>query len=289
MLRHEVYEWGLSVIHAVQHTSSPALDAAMKTLTHIGNPAAALAVILFIYWCVDTKKGFALFFLTFIAFALNVCLKNIFRVPRPFALDPSVALTAAAGFSTPSGHAQGAAAFWTLFARICLPGRKKTGIALALCVPFAVSFTRVYLGVHYPSDVLLGLITGYLCALGGILFYDSASAKIAPFRKSVKALLAALLCIAFNQFSDGDVAASAALFGFTLGYIAVAHNGCAFSIKRAAATYVFCWFFCGATYFILKFALGLLQLPPAYTPLIRFVHYAAVGFMASVSPLRPRG
>jgi membrane-associated phospholipid phosphatase len=279
----EVYEWGLSAIRALQNASSPVLDEIVKAVTHIGSPSAAIAIILFAYWCVDSKKGFRLFFLTFAVFALNVCLKNIFRVPRPFVLDPSVGLIAEKGFSTPSGHAQGTAAFWTLFAGIFLTRRKKTGIALAVCVPIAVSFTRVYLGVHYPTDVLLGLAIGYLCALGGILFYDSAAKKIAPQKTSVKALLVALACLAANRFSGEDVTASAALFGFTLGYILIAPNG----IPRAENTRtkiigcVLSGILCFLTYTVLKLVSRALAFPPAYNSLVVFVRYAALGFAAS--------
>ena len=300
MFKPEVYEWGISVIRAVQVVSHPSFTAAMKMLTHIGSPAVAVLIILFVLWCVDFKTGFKLFFLTFIAFALNICLKNVLGVPRPFVLDPVIGLIAETGFSTPSGHAQGAAVFWTLFAWCCLQNRKKTKIALALCIPFVVSFTRVYLGVHYPTDVLLGMAAGYLCALGGILFYEGAAQKIRPLKRAYKLLALALLCLLANHFSGGGVSASAALFGFTLGYIfltekkssehdAEAHGEKTVEPKSAdaprgtrifvaAARFCLGGFLCGAVYIALKIPAGLLS---AYEQLVDFARYAAVGFTAS--------
>ncbi|MDR1786085.1 MAG: phosphatase PAP2 family protein [Spirochaetaceae bacterium] len=214
-----VYEWGLDVIRAFQTLSSPPLDGVVKILTRLGDPVVGIGVALFIYWCVDKKKGFKFFFLLFLAFALNVAMKALLKVPRPFLLDPAVALIPETGFSTPSGHAQGSAAFWTLLGWICFTKHRRTGAALAVVVPVVVSLTRVYLGVHVPTDVLLGLAAGYLSALGGIHFYDPLGARISPLRPSFKALLIAALCFCLNALSGGEVNASGALFGFTLGYV----------------------------------------------------------------------
>ena len=61
--------------------------------------------------------------------------------------------------SFPSGHAVGAAAFWTALAVVLLPLVGKRAWALLL-IPPVVALTRVLLGVHYPSDVTAGLLMG---------------------------------------------------------------------------------------------------------------------------------
>lgn len=63
--------------------------------------------------------------------------------------------------SFPSGHALGAAAFWTAVAVLLLPRWGRWAWALAFGVPVLVAVTRVLLGVHYPSDVLAGLLVGW--------------------------------------------------------------------------------------------------------------------------------
>jgi len=90
--------------------------------------------------------------------------------PRPPAGE---ALTQASGFSFPSGHAAAAVAVYAvlalLLARRC---RGRTRIALALAgglIVLAVGASRVYLGVHYPTDVVAGWLTGGTLALASWL------------------------------------------------------------------------------------------------------------------------
>jgi membrane-associated phospholipid phosphatase len=96
--------------------------------------------------------------------------KVVVERPRPPAAD---ALTQASGFSFPSGHAATAVAVYAvlalLLARGCC-GRRRIGLLLAGgLVVLAVGASRVYLGVHYPTDVLAGWLTGAALALGSWL------------------------------------------------------------------------------------------------------------------------
>jgi undecaprenyl-diphosphatase len=63
--------------------------------------------------------------------------------------------------SFPSGHAVGAAAFWTAVAVLLLPRIGRKAWLLAVVIPVVVAATRVLLGVHYPSDVVAGLLMGW--------------------------------------------------------------------------------------------------------------------------------
>jgi undecaprenyl-diphosphatase len=63
--------------------------------------------------------------------------------------------------SFPSGHALGAAAFWTAVAVLLLPRLGRLVWVIAVAVPLLVGLSRVLLGVHYPSDVVAGLLVGW--------------------------------------------------------------------------------------------------------------------------------
>lgn len=121
-------------------------------------PVLMMAVV---YWCYDKRAGT---YLAFNIFAIGICthfLKLVLYVPRPWILEPSIhptaeAISGAGGFSCPSGHTTAAVAFFGSFAvlfrkLIVLP-------VLCLIAILSIGFSRMYLGVHTPLDVLLGLI-----------------------------------------------------------------------------------------------------------------------------------
>ena len=97
----------------------------------------------------------------------NVILKNLIARPRPFTLRPETALLIKppSGFSFPSGHsaASFAGAGAMLFA-------KQRGKLAALVLAAAIALSRIYLYVHYPSDVVCGALLGLLCGFLGVFF-----------------------------------------------------------------------------------------------------------------------
>ncbi len=98
---------------------------------------------------------------------LNVLLKYIFQRPRPSFENPVLTLST---FSFPSGHASGAVLFYGMLAAylVCLTplwGRRALVVAGAVLMVALVAFTRVYLGVHFLSDVLaaMAVSSAWLC------------------------------------------------------------------------------------------------------------------------------
>ena len=94
---------------------------------------------------------------------LNPVLKNIFDRERPTLLR----LIDITGFSFPSGHAMGSTSFFGSVMFIInrkMSGADK-GIIIGLCalMILMVSISRVYLGVHYPTDIVAGIIGGIFC------------------------------------------------------------------------------------------------------------------------------
>lgn len=93
---------------------------------------------------------------------LNVLLKQIFQRLRPQFEDPVVTLTT---YSFPSGHANGATLLYGMLAAYCVSRQKSRAARLATCLAAAamamlVAFSRVYLGAHYLTDVVAGMIEG---------------------------------------------------------------------------------------------------------------------------------
>ena len=129
----------------------------MKFFTWLGYPQAYMILIAVIYWSFDRKLGLRLaIFLPLVA-SLNSILKQAFHAPRPYWLDPGIkAIHVSNGFGMPSGHAQ-ASIVW-IFAGAIL--KRKWFWLTAVIIVFMIGLSRIYLGVHFPSQVFFGWLTG---------------------------------------------------------------------------------------------------------------------------------
>ncbi len=146
----------LYLLESIRH---PVLDAIMLFLTEFGNEMLFIVFGMLMFWCIDKKQGYFILLTGFFGVYINQFLKIACRVPRPWVLDPNFTIVeaardAATGYSFPSGHTQTAVG---CFAGLALC-RKETWVR-AICIALAVMipFTRMYLGVHTPADVLVSV------------------------------------------------------------------------------------------------------------------------------------
>ena len=151
---------GLSIIHFIQSFAGPALDVFFVVATMLGSEEFFMITIGAIYWCINKPAGYALGLAVTGSFWLNTLLKDVFQTARPLPAQVRVIYPeSASGYAFPSGHTQGAITFWGILGRT-FPGR---WIRLAgwLIVP-AVAVSRLYLGVHWPVDILGGAVIGVI-------------------------------------------------------------------------------------------------------------------------------
>lgn len=138
----------------------PWLTEVMLLITSFGEELLFMGVAMLILWCVDKYQGFYMLSIGFIGIQLNQLLKVLFRVPRPWVRDPQFtavpeAVPQATGYSFPSGHTQNAVGTFGCIAR-WTSNRWVKIVCWALAL--AVAFSRMYLGVHTPADVLVSLV-----------------------------------------------------------------------------------------------------------------------------------
>jgi len=151
--------WGLEIIHSIQQIQSPLLNSIFLVITSLGSSLAFLLVLPLLFWCVDYNLGMRVAIVCSISAFCNFSLKDFFAQPRPFNLDPTVGITTARGYGLPSGHAQGSLVLW---GSIAAWTRKKWVWAVTAFFVALTGFSRVYLGVHFPTDVLAGWMLGIL-------------------------------------------------------------------------------------------------------------------------------
>lgn len=158
--RQEALSWDITVMLGIRRASQPWLDELFWIITLTGGPLILVPLILISWqlWRQGKERRALLFIVSFVGTALlNSLLKTFFARPRP-ALFPTRVISP--GYSFPSGHTMAAAAFFGMLA-LFLWQRGRYGLALvaAAWVPL-VAFSRVYLGAHFPSDVLASLALG---------------------------------------------------------------------------------------------------------------------------------
>lgn len=157
----------LDLIRAVQSIHTPFLDAFFEGITIFGEELFMVPLLAIIYWTMNKKFGETLAYTVFTNLLLNNTLKEMFSFERPIGKEGIRTLRpeTATGKSFPSGHSQNGAATGGAF---MIEYTKKWLTLLLGILIFLIGLSRIYLGVHYPKDavvgILLGLLTAFLCA-----------------------------------------------------------------------------------------------------------------------------
>ena len=157
-----ILDRGLGIVLWLQK-SSPSLDLPFKIITFMGNEGFFILVLPFIYWCVDRRTGVRLSILFLFSAYVNSATKVFAGQPRPFEYDNRVKqIVSAGGGGLPSGHTQGTLVFWGYLA---LRFKKPLLWVIAGVLIILIPLSRLYLGVHFPTDLLGGYFIGAILLL----------------------------------------------------------------------------------------------------------------------------
>ena len=180
------FSWELDFLHFLQGIHNPILDKIMIAATNLEDYVLILLLI-FIGLTVfprSRKIGGTLLVATIVCFLIvNVGMKPFITRCRPCWLEPSVKLLVNAphSFSFPSGHTN---AFFAMATAVFLRN-KKIGIP-CLAIASLIAFSRLYLFVHWPTDVLGGIVTGIVSAIIGYMAIEALSKLFGRIKKRIK-------------------------------------------------------------------------------------------------------
>ncbi len=166
----EGFAWDAPIMLFINSFRRPWLDALMILITQTGGGWSALIFGVFLVWLGyrrqwDMAAATAIGFLG--AISLNTILKLIYERPRPDILVPLVVVDS---YSFPSGHTITAVALYGFMAYIFWRNSRYNLAFLTMLWAALIAFSRVYLGVHYPSDVLGAVAVGGIWLLAMIVF-----------------------------------------------------------------------------------------------------------------------
>lgn len=136
------------------------LTTPMQLLSMLGTEQFFMLVMPALFWCLDAGLGLRIGTMLLFGNALNGFLKEALHTPRPFWYSDQVRpLSMETTFGMPSGHSQNAAGIWGLLAALV---RRRIVWIILLLVIFGIGVSRIYLGMHFTSDVIVGWSLGFL-------------------------------------------------------------------------------------------------------------------------------
>ena len=159
----------LNILDWFQTLHTPMMDKLMTSVTKLGDAGIFWIILTLIFLIIPKmrKTGVTMAAALIVDLLLcNVLLKNLVARTRPYDVNTTVELLVAKlrDYSFPSGHSSAsfaaATALYLGLSNIC-PAKKFWGV-IALIGACVVAFARVYLFVHYPTDVLTGLVLGII-------------------------------------------------------------------------------------------------------------------------------
>ena len=166
------FAWEVKLIESIQSLikAAPFLKTVFSFFTMLGESTPIVLIIMFVYLCINKKIGIKIAINSLVAMGVVSMVKNVFKRIRPYSVNESIECyktvekgydihdMSKQGFSFPSGHS---AISSSVFQSVYLERKDKVTLIVGILIVFAICLSRIALGVHYPTDVLVGLFIGF--------------------------------------------------------------------------------------------------------------------------------
>lgn len=197
---------------------TPLLDKVFNYITMIGEETFILVIMCIVFWSISKKAGYRLGFSVVLSAWINSGVKDILKVTRPYNLDnrlhPLRLHSTNNTYSLPSGHTQNTA---TLFTSLALSVKKGWFTIIAIIMMLLVGFSRIYLSLHTPLDVIVGLILGI-----GIVFLSHYILDFCEKKKITWPLFLLLIPVITSMYflqTESFYKMAGLCIAFIIGYI----------------------------------------------------------------------
>ena len=168
------------IIKFIQSMTSPLWDTFFQLVTMTGEEHFYILVAAIIFWCVNKRFGYKLGFALLTSTIVNTTLKDVMDVSRPIGTPGirSLRVETATGQAFPSGHTQGAATLWI---SAIIQVRKRWVYIIGILAIVLVGCSRLYLGVHWPIDIIGGIVIGTVWVFISNYIFEYAEATKTPW------------------------------------------------------------------------------------------------------------
>lgn len=213
-----IWQRGLDIIIFIQKIRSPFFDEFFQFVSFFGTHVFYMLLLAFLYWCHDKKYAARIFILFLISGWSNTVLKDLINHPRPYNLNPSVKIGNTTGPGIPSGHAQQSLVVW---AALALWRKNRLFTFCAVLFILLIALSRIYLGVHFPTDILGGWLIGSVIIILLWPAFDKIEKLIQNINEYIITAVSVVIptLLAFIVASKWSVMSMGAFSGFCAGLI----------------------------------------------------------------------
>lgn len=215
------FEW--KILDFFDSFKSELLNVINQYFSFVFGSIGLIIIFLVVYWIINKEKGLHLGFSLCLSMVINNFLKGIFLRKRPFEEEGKEYLRKlsedkdhATGTSFPSGHSMNSSSIYT---GLIINYRRRRFLVLHIIstiILLLVGVSRIYLGVHFPSDVVFGIIFGAIISISCTLLQESMGSK-----KIILYIITTLIfvpCLFINDFGKDFVKSYGMIFGLTVGH-----------------------------------------------------------------------